>query len=87
MLTLEINTAKDVENFFNYLLVDRNIAFHPDDDFSEYIHFESRMPIFSKKESTQYNKIMKKCFKICKREKVDIYSIGLRLLKKLKLLP
>ena len=72
-----ISTLSGVVAFFEHLLYDRRISFHPDDDFSEYVKFSTSERIFSDKETEIYNRLMDECFEVCNMNNVEIYSIGL----------
>ena len=71
-----ISTIKDVESFFDFLLQERNVSFHPDDDFADYVSIETGEPIFNKDETSTFNRLMGEAFDVCELNGVDIYSIG-----------
>lgn len=70
-----ITTVAHVEEFFHHLLYDRELNFHPDDDFAEYVDRESK-PSFNAEEVALYNRLMEESFDACDREGRDIYLIG-----------
>lgn len=72
-----IHSVKDVETFFHHIVFERKVNFHPDDIFEDYVSCESGINTFSLKECAIYNRLMDESFKVCEKEGVDIYSIGL----------
>ena len=80
--TSHINTLKDVRAFFNHLAFERNLSFHPDDDFSTYVHYLSNKPIFKEEEIKMYNRLMGESFEVCDKADHDIYEIGLQVMRK-----
>lgn len=78
-----IRTVADVRKFFSYLLKTRKVSFHPDDDFKNYVENNSGKRCFTNDEAKKYNKLMNDAFKVCEKEKKDIYSIGLRQMRQL----
>ncbi|EOZ96151.1 hypothetical protein A33Q_2744 [Indibacter alkaliphilus LW1] len=72
----KVKSIQDVEAFFKHLLENESLNFHPDDDFRNYIHMETKLPSYSIEEAEFRNKLMKDCFNVCKREGTDIYEIG-----------
>ena len=80
----EIKSINDVEAFFKHLLENESLNFHPDEDFRNYIHLETKLPSYSIEEAELRNKLMQDCFNVCEREGTDIYKIGsLQLFNKL----
>lgn len=72
-----ITSVEDVEVFFEHLLNERKVSFHPDDDFSDYINYTTKEPTFTQEEVAIYNKLMDEAFDVCERTNTDIYGIGL----------
>lgn len=72
-----ITSVKEVEAFFQHLVFVRKVNFHPDDMFEDYVSCEGCINTFTIAECAIYNRLMDESFKVCKREGVDIYSIGL----------
>jgi hypothetical protein len=72
-----INSVKDVEVFFRYLVVERKVNFHSDDDFANYVSLKDHTPTFSDEEVAIYNRLMDESFEVCKKASVDIYGIGM----------
>lgn len=78
-----ITSLKEVVLFFEHLLNERKISYHPDDDFAEYISNETGEVTFTAQEVEVYNRLMSESFVVCTKEDVDIYSIGLSSMRKL----
>jgi len=70
-----ISTIEDVQDFAKYLYNERMLAFHPDDDFADYVNDETGEPSFSEEEIPLFNHLMDECFDVCEREKKDIYEV------------
>ena len=77
-----IKSVKDVETFFYHIVSERRVNFHPDDMFEDYVSCEGGINTFTLGECAVYNRLMDESFVICKKEGVDIYSIGLEELQK-----
>ena len=77
-----IKTVRDVKAFFNHLAFDRNLSFHPDDDFATYVHYLSNRPVFKEDEIKMYNRLMNESFVACEKADYDIYEIGLQVMRK-----
>lgn len=73
-----IVTVKDVETFFHHIVFERKVNFHPDDMFEDYISCESGVNTFTNEECAIYNRLMDESFKICEKERLDIYEIGMK---------
>lgn len=71
-----ITTVKEVETFFDFLMEDRKVNFHPDTPFEDYICVETKEPSFTQEEVKLYNRLMDESFAVCEAEGVDIYGIG-----------
>lgn len=69
-----ITSIKDVQDFARYLYNERKVAFHPDDDFSEYIHSDSKEALFSESEISIFNRLINECFTVCEQNDKDIYE-------------
>ena len=76
----EITSISDVEYFFNYLINEESLNFHPDEDFRNYIHLDTDLPSYVPEEADHRNKLMEACFKVCNKENADIYQIGIEML-------
>lgn len=77
-----IKTIDDVKEFFHHLAYERNLNFHPDDDFVDYVCLEDNCATFSKDEVALYNRLMSEAFEICKTKDVDIYELGFEILSR-----
>lgn len=71
-----ITSVADVEVFFDHLLYDRSVNFHPDTPFKDYICRATREPSFSSEEVALYDRLMDESFTVCERDGADIYEIG-----------
>ena len=76
MEKFKIKTTHDIAKFFMWLVFDKKLAFHPDDDFQDYISFKTKERTFTDKEADYYNDLMDKCFQICESADCDIYEIA-----------
>lgn len=72
----KIQTLADVSAFAKQI-IGEGVSFHPDDDFNDYINFETKDPCYSKAEAEKRNALMSKCSEICEKEGADIYDIML----------
>ena len=72
-----ITSVEEVESFFDYLLEERKIIFHPDDSFGDYINYETKEPIFTKEEVILFDRLMDESFDVFEKRGVDIYQIGI----------
>ena len=75
-----ILSVDDVKMFFNHLIDERKVNFHPDEDFANYICIADKTPTFTKEEVDIYNRLMDESFDVCDEAKVDIYEIGIEYL-------
>lgn len=73
-----IRTITDVEAFFNHLITNESLNFHPDEDFKNYINLETELPSYTATEADLRNQLMNQAFGVCERKGVDIYQIGLQ---------
>ncbi len=76
----QINNIADVEKFVEYLYNTRHIAFHPDDNFLDYVFLDGQNKgrlCFAQEESSLFNLIVNKSFAICQKENIDFYSLVL----------
>lgn len=77
-----IKSVEDVNTFFHHIVSERKVNFHPDDMFEDYVSCERGINTFTLDECAVYNRLMDESLDICKKEGVDIYSIGLEELQK-----
>lgn len=66
-----MKTVEDVRLFFIELIDKYSLNFHPDIPFEDY-------DVLTKAQIKALTGEMDKAFKICEKEKVDIYGIGLK---------
>ena len=71
-----IVTIDDVKEFFNHLVNERQVVFHPDDPFEDY-KFGNGHRVFTQEESVVYNRLMDESFVVCEKYGTDIYALGL----------
>lgn len=74
---IHITSVKEVEAFFQHLVFVRKVNFHTDDMFEDYFSCEGGINTFLFEECAIYNRLMDENIKVCEKEGVDIYSIGL----------
>ncbi len=67
-----METVEDVKIFFNELVDKYSLNFHPDTPFEDF-------DVLTKTQVKALNRKMDRAFKICEKEKVDIYGIGLKI--------
>ncbi len=77
----KIETTDDVVKYFAYLVKELHLNFHPDTEFSEYVSCETGENTFNDKEINYHNSLMNNCFSVCEKAGVDIYDIGLKIMK------
>lgn len=83
MLTLieikkfEIKTKKDVKKFFEYLINDLRVNFHPDDSFRDTVEIETDNRVFDDEAADYLDDKMTECFSVADEE---IYDIGCKVL-------
>ena len=78
----KIVTVADVKEFFNHLVNERQVVFHPDDPFEDY-KFEGGKGVFTQDEYAVYNRLMNNSFEACEKNRTDIYALGLELMQSL----
>ena len=72
----KIRSMEDVRTFFRHLLKERKVAFHPDDDFADYVSIKDHTPTFSEEEVVIYNRLMSESFKVCLINQTEIYEVA-----------
>lgn len=70
----QINNIEDVSAFFQ-ALYNEGVSAHPDDNFQDYINFETKEPTYSLDEATLRNELMNRSFEVCDKHKTDIYDL------------
>ena len=78
-----ITCLAEVVYFFEHLLYDRKLSFHPDDDFANYVSDATGEATFTPQEVIIYNRLMEESFDVCDKEGIEIYTIGLASMRKL----
>ena len=62
---MQEKTVQEVKEFFKYLVNERKLNFHPNDDFANYVSYDEKTPSFTKEEVEVYNRLMEESFNIC----------------------
>ena len=82
---MTVKSLEDIKYFANWLVNEKDVNFHPDTPFSDYVT-PTGSKLFSQRECTELEKILQACFEICDRYDEDIYEImGLPLRQRLAL--
>jgi hypothetical protein len=76
-MDIEIKTPENVKSYFQTLVDDLGLYFHPNDNFADYTIKGTKKPLFTEEEAKKHNALMSKCFEVCEKNKIDIYQIGL----------
>jgi len=74
----EVVKIEDVSEFFSDLFRE-GVNAHPDDDFNDYINYETKELTYTSEEATLRNTLMNKSFEICENADVDIYDLMMEL--------
>jgi len=70
-----IKTVEDVQAFAEHLFNTERLNFHPDCDFREYVNMGSSERTYSEQDAEKRNRMMAECFRVCKKNKTDIYEV------------
>ena len=73
-----IMTVEEVKDFFHHIVYDFEINFHPDDDFKDYVSYETGERTMNDEQAELYNRLMDEAFEVCEGDQV--YEIGCELL-------
>lgn len=65
-----------VRVFFQHLMEKEALNFHPDTPFNDYIHGETKQPLYHEEQATFRDKLMEQCFDFCTASALDIYEIA-----------
>ncbi len=74
-LPKDIITIQDVKDFANYLVNVEHVNFNSDEDFRNYISYETHQSTYSEAEAVKRNNLMEECFNVCERDNTDIYEV------------
>jgi len=66
----EIKTIRDVKTFFEELLSE-GLNFHPDDQFEDYINYETKEPTYTEEEAVLRNHLLEQAFDVCEKQGHD----------------
>lgn len=74
-----IHKIKNIENVgvFFAELFNEGVSAHPDDDFNDYINYETKKATYTTQEAVMRNRLMNEAFLICEKANVDIYELML----------
>ena len=72
-----ITTVEEVKKFFDHIVYDLGINFHPDDDFKNYVSYKTGERTMDDEQAELYNRLMDEAFDVCGEE---VYEIGSDLL-------
>lgn len=75
-----ITTVEEVKDFFRHIVFDLDINFHPDDDFKEYVNYETGERTMDDEQAEIYNRLMEEAFDVCDNDDM-VYEIGCDLLE------
>lgn len=78
-----ITTLEQVDTFFDHVVINLKVNFHPDDDFADYVDTNTNIAVFSKEEAALANRLLNECFDVCQHNNIDIYGIAFTRLKRL----
>ena len=70
-----ITTTAEVHRFFDHLIHELRLNFHPDNRFEDYVTATAEAR-FTPAECKTHNRLMDECFAVCEKEGTDIYEIG-----------
>ena len=70
----KIENVEDVITFSKEL-IDEGANFHPDDDFTTYVHVGTGLPSYTTEQAELRNDLMSQAFEVCEKEGVDIYDL------------
>jgi hypothetical protein len=76
-----ISSGMDVWSFFNFLHNVDGVAFHPEQDFNEYINSKTGKPTYTPEEEKKRNDLMGLCRKVCATLGIDIFTIGMEAIR------
>lgn len=74
----QINSIEDALAFFQFLYSE-GVSAHPDDDFNDYINYETKQPTYTLSEAALRNKLMSRSFEVCNEHNVDIYDLMMKI--------
>ena len=71
----KVKSIKDIKTFTSQLIAE-GATFHPDDrDFRKYIRITTGDKLYNNEEALLRNRLLRECFKICKKEKTSMYDL------------
>ncbi len=72
-----ITSEDDVRAFIWSMFHTLKLNFHPDTDFKDYIKYSNKRRVFTNEEVEELRNSLMECFKVCHKNKVDIYELCL----------
>lgn len=72
-----ITSKLAIATFFNFLLTDLNLAFHPDTPFEDYEKADGTKVLQTQAAIDELNAVMAMCFDLCNEKEWDIYEIAI----------
>ncbi len=75
----QILSPRTIAGFFRSLITTKELNFHPDTPFEDYIGANS-VPTFTNEESIILDKAMEACFVYCQQNQLDLYEIAVDVL-------
>jgi len=81
----QIKTIDDVTSFFEHLVFERGLRFHPDTPFSDYVYVSTGNPTFTKDQVVFYEKLLAESFRVCQAYDRNIYSLAIDVMHKISL--
>ena len=76
----QINNIEDVTIFFQDLYSE-GVSAHPDDDFNDYINYETKELTYTSEEAALRNELMNRSFEVCDKYDTDIYDLMIEVYK------
>lgn len=76
-----ITNIDEVKAFASYLVNNLGVNLHPDNDFAEYVCYETGERTFTEEEAAVGNRLMDECFEVCANSKIGIYELLLPILQ------
>ena len=74
-----ITKTEEVKDFFDHIVNELDINFHPDNDFRDYVSYNTGERTMNDEQAEIYNRLMDEAFDVCGD---DVYEIGSELLFK-----
>lgn len=79
-ISSHIKSVEDVNAFLQNLVNESKLNSCQDDDFADYNYYNEKTPTFTEEDVSVYN-MMEKSFDVCENANIDVYEIGLAVLR------